>query len=362
MEPATEKIDSVESFHTLMLTCFYQMVHKRVHDNYDFQRFSILAGDYSKTFGTNAHVHALHWYFSTFTRLYGSWIRLSNASSKALFFELILYRLLGHLHVRIHASPLMLEAEAEAAKKQLMGTPSEIGVEGMFGQLFDYDTDWEGKRYNVTLSENGLIGRLVRRQYFYRENGSVIEPSLGDHVIDAGACLGDTAVVFSHVVGESGRVYSFEPNRVHLQVLEANIEKHVLKNIKVFPSGLSNDRIDADPVAVKAECDFGFSINQADRAGQKCPQMRVDDLVASGEIERVDFIKMDIEGSELVALMGGLETLKKYRPKLALSLYHKPNDFFELIELLSKECPFYRFYINHYTIHSEETVLYAICE
>jgi FkbM family methyltransferase len=362
LESLTERIDSLESFHTLMLTSFYQMVHRRVHDNYDFQRFSLLAEDRSKTFETKAHVSALHWYFSSFTRLYQSWSSLADVSSKALFFELILYRLLGHLHVRIHASPLTLKDELEAANEKLSGKPSESEIQGMFGPLFDYDTTWNGQRYKATLSPGALAARLVKRQYFYRENGVIIEPTIGDHVIDGGACLGDTAVVFSHAVGEAGRVYSFEPNNINLKVLESNVSEHVLKNIKVFPSGLSNDRVEADPVALKENCDYGFSINQADRSGQKCPQQRIDDLVASGELERVDFIKFDIEGAELEALKGGVETLKKYRPKLAISLYHKPCDFYEIIEFLSEQCPFYSFYLNHYTINAEETVLYAKCD
>jgi len=362
MEPITEKIDSVQSFHSLMLTTFYEFAHRRVHDNYDFQRFSIIGEDRSKTFATQTHVSALHWYFSSFIKLYESWEKLSNASSKALFFELILYRLLGHLHVRIHSKPLTLKEKVEAAKEKLNGQASEIEIQGMFGQLYDYDTVWNGQRYKATLSQDSLAWNLVKRQYFHRENGAVVEPSPGDHVIDGGACLGDTAVVFSHAVGETGRVYSFEPNKVNLKVLEINVSQHVLKNIKVFPTGLSNEKIVADPVTVKDSCDFGFSINQADRSGQQCPQERIDDLVSSGELERVDFIKMDIEGAELEALKGGVETLQKYRPKLAISLYHKLNDFFEIINFLSENCPFYRFYINHYTIHTEETVLYAISE
>lgn len=211
-------------------------------------------------------------------------------------------------------------------------------------------------------SSRGLAWNLGKKQYFYCENGVVVEPSPGDHVIDGGACLGDTAVVFSHAVGETGRVYSFEPNKVNLKLLEIDVSQHVLKNIKDFPAGLSNQKIVADPVTVKDSCDFGFSINQANRSGQQCPQERIDDLVSSGQVERVDFIKMDIEGAELEALQGGVKTLQKYRPKLAISLYHQLNDFFEIINFLSENCPFYRFYINHYTIHTEETVLYAISE
>jgi hypothetical protein len=44
---------------------------------------------------------------------------------------------------------------------------------------------------------------------------------------------------------------------------------------------------------------------------------------------------------------------------MAVSLYHKPNDLFELVLFIRNEFPFYRFRLGHYTIHQEETVLYC---
>ena len=95
------------------------MAYKRVHDNSDIQRFSISAHDHSKIFETNVHVRALHWYFSTFNQLYGFWSRL-NASSKALFFELMellakecpFYRIYIN-HYTIHSDETVLYAICE---------------------------------------------------------------------------------------------------------------------------------------------------------------------------------------------------------------------------------------------------------
>jgi hypothetical protein len=71
---------------------------------------------------------------------------------------------------------------------------------------------------------------------------------------------------------------------------------------------------------------------------------------------------MDVEGFELKALKGASSTIAKFRPKLAISLYHKPEDFFEIPIYLKSYYPFYRLYLDHYTIHAEETVLYAIAD
>ena len=88
--------------------------------------------------------------------------------------------------------------------------------------------------------------------------------------------------------------------------------------------------------------------------------LTIDDLVDLKDIPRVNFIKMDIEGAELQALQGAINTLKKYRPKLAISIYHRaPTDYFEIPEFLLSLDLGYQFYIRHYTIHAEETILYA---
>ena len=76
--------------------------------------------------------------------------------------------------------------------------------------------------------------------------------------------------------------------------------------------------------------------------------------------EKVTFIKMDIEGSEYEALCGAKETIKAWRPRLAISVYHKPGDILVLPSLVSKLNPAYHMALRHYsTKNANETVLYA---
>jgi hypothetical protein len=88
----------------------------------------------------------------------------------------------------------------------------------------------------------------------------------------------------------------------------------------------------------------------------------IDELVRSGIAPRVDFIKMDIEGAELDALRGAMHTLRRDRPRLAISLYHRISDFETIPRFLASLELGYRFYLDHYTIHAEETVLFATAE
>lgn len=73
----------------------------------------------------------------------------------------------------------------------------------------------------------------------------------------------------------------------------------------------------------------------------------------------VTFIKMDIEGAEYQSLLGASEMIKKYKPKLAVCLYHKLEDIIEIPYIILSMNPDYKLAIRHYTTCSWETVLYA---
>lgn len=76
--------------------------------------------------------------------------------------------------------------------------------------------------------------------------------------------------------------------------------------------------------------------------------------------EKATFIKMDLEGAELMALEGAAFTIKKYKPRLAICIYHNPMDIYRIPLLLMSYRDDYVFYIRHYTTCIYETVLYAI--
>jgi hypothetical protein len=85
----------------------------------------------------------------------------------------------------------------------------------------------------------------------------------------------------------------------------------------------------------------------------------IDDYVADGHVPKIDFIKMDIEGSEVNALRGAVKTIRRFRPKLAISVYHKIDDLITIPLLIKDIEPSYNLVLDHYTVHQEETVLYG---
>lgn len=76
--------------------------------------------------------------------------------------------------------------------------------------------------------------------------------------------------------------------------------------------------------------------------------------------DKVTYIKMDIEGSELKALEGAQNIIKKYVPRLAICIYHKPEDIILIEEYILSMNSDYHFYIRHYASNMWETVLYAV--
>lgn len=102
----------------------------------------------------------------------------------------------------------------------------------------------------------------------------------------------------------------------------------------------------------------GDSTSKILESGSECIEtVRLDDVVGD---KKVSFIKMDIEGAEREALLGSADTIRRCHPKLAICVYHKPQDIWEIPALILDLNPDYRLYIRHYSLYAPDTVLYAI--
>jgi hypothetical protein len=89
------------------------------------------------------------------------------------------------------------------------------------------------------------------------------------------------------------------------------------------------------------------------------PKLLVSTLMISSHFI-VDFIKMDIEGSELNALKGAQNTIRKYKPILAICLYHRKKNLLTIPKYIHSLCPEYKFYLRAHSKFSQEIVLYAM--
>jgi FkbM family methyltransferase len=84
----------------------------------------------------------------------------------------------------------------------------------------------------------------------------------------------------------------------------------------------------------------------------------LDNLIPADE--RVTFIKLDVEGAELEALKGSENLIIRSHPKIAVCIYHKPDDYYKIQEYINSIVPDYKFFIRHYHYTAMETVLYCV--
>ncbi|BBJ28330.1 FkbM family methyltransferase [Athalassotoga saccharophila] len=183
---------------------------------------------------------------------------------------------------------------------------------------------------------------------------NLVEPSKGDVILDVGAYIGDTAFWFRKYVGESGKVYAFEPSSNNFKILEENVKQNNVQNIFPLKMALSDNE-----ATLSIESGWGGKSNLSSEGSEKVKVTMIDKFVEDQKLDHVDFIKMDIEGAELGALMGGERTIKKFKPKLAICVYHKGDDLITIPNYIKSVNKDYKFYLKHNTESFPDTVLYG---
>lgn len=198
-----------------------------------------------------------------------------------------------------------------------------------------------------TLQESWIGGQ-------YRLKG-ICEPLLGDWVIEGGGFQGDTTLWFSDRVGPEGKVLAFEPFEENYKILIENVQKNNIKNVIPVPKALHRK----SGMFSMTGRDGGATLTMGN-SSKLIEAISIDEYVYLLNCPRIDFIKMDIEGTEVEALMGGIETIRAFLPKLAISIYHKGTDILDLLEFIKNINQQYKLFIRHYSNTIGETVMYAV--
>lgn len=184
--------------------------------------------------------------------------------------------------------------------------------------------------------------------YCYTDSDSGFDVSVnpGDVVLDAGAWIGD----FSAWAARKGAaVYAFEPMQSSFKYLKQTCELNRPHAIYPFKAGLADKIQSARLCSISGNSggsqirdEMGGLTNGFPELAEEIAITTIDAFVREHGLEKVDFIKADIEGAERRMLLGATETLRKFAPKLALSAYHFPDDPEVLEELILRANPCYR--------------------
>jgi FkbM family methyltransferase len=144
--------------------------------------------------------------------------------------------------------------------------------------------------------------------------------SSGDFVADIGANVGVYTIEVSRAVGPEGRVYSFEPLRENYDILSALVRKAELGNVLLVHAALGSVVAKGEMIIPEAAGFLGYyQAHLAQLGGSSGKRERVDiisldELHRRGVIQRVDFIKCDVEGGELEVLQGGQTVIGSHKP------------------------------------------------
>lgn len=159
----------------------------------------------------------------------------------------------------------------------------------------------------------------------------------GDVVIDAGAYVGDFAAYAS---AKGAVTYAFEPTKNTFETLRQTASL----NRNVFPvnSGLGQKKEKLNLVVHDMISEGNHFSAQNLPNSVQAQVTTIDDFVMEHDLQKVDFIKADIEGFERYMLLGAKETLRKFAPKLAICTYHKPDDPQVLERIIKESNPNYK--------------------
>lgn len=200
-------------------------------------------------------------------------------------------------------------------------------------------------RYTYDLGHLEGFEERQSQQYFepfFRVSGG--EPIF----IDVGGFDGFTSEEFIRHAPDYRAIYIFEPEASNRERCSERLDR--FGNIHLLPFGAGREK-----ATLKFSSDGSASSLRED--GEIEIDVRpIDDVVN----DVPTFIKMDIEGAELMALDGARRLISKYRPVLAIAVYHRPSDMWNIPQKILEYYENYRIYLRHYTESIYETVMYFV--
>ena len=204
--------------------------------------------------------------------------------------------------------------------------------------------------YRLTRNEKYIISAYCEKSQQYFDNSLVFFEK--DCVyVDCGGFDGYTAAEFMLNCPYYKKVYIYEPIEQYFDLCRKNLahlemSNIILRNAAVYSSNTT----------------LTFSKNVAGNSKLDASgKIMVNGVTLDNDIsEQIDFIKMDIEGSEKEALLGAKRHINQEAPILAICIYHNPGDLWEIPFLIKELNKNYDLYLRHHTTGTDETVIYAV--
>ena len=182
--------------------------------------------------------------------------------------------------------------------------------------------------------------------YFLSERIDIESAFKHKIVVDGGGFIGDSALILSEL--NCDRVIVFEPDPKNLESLQKALNDNNIQADKVAIERLGLGSVDKVERLIQNNSGSSFYNDKqwsSDLDTVDVPVTRLDSYTSDSE-KAIGLIKLDIQGLELEAIQGAIETIKRDRPVLAVSVYHTAKDFFGVKTLIDEQIGGYRFIIR----------------
>jgi FkbM family methyltransferase len=184
------------------------------------------------------------------------------------------------------------------------------------------------------IREAYLTRRVLTSREFHEPEVGMLHTfvSAGDVVVDIGANVGAYTKEMSTIVGEAGRVHSFEPVGANFKILENVVRKGRFANVRTYRAALGSRSEEREIVIPDLGGFTGYywaHFVQPGETGKKVEKVKVlklDEMYERGEMPRLDFIKCDVEGAELEVLNGCASVLRGLHPAWLLEVSKQTSD------------------------------------
>jgi FkbM family methyltransferase len=180
-------------------------------------------------------------------------------------------------------------------------------------------------------------------------------PADNETYLDIGCFDGNSiADYIKFCSGRYKNIIGLEPDTFNFKTTVDMVNARKFRNVEIIPKGAWSSTTELHFTNVG-----NGSSRIVENGNAIVPATRIDDVLAGYEFNNL-LIKMDVEGAELEALKGAESTLLNNKPRLAVCIYHKPEDIIDIPMFLSDLVPEYRFFIRHNNLYNmTETVLFA---
>ena len=231
-------------------------------------------------------------------------------------------------------------------------------------------------RYNLNWFYYADISDDTYEHYF---SDDIFEWEDEEVFVDGGSFDGADDIWFNWLLERNGKklkkAYIFEPdpnnftNVIYNLINETGVDNKIVSitgresrwntsKWDVYRAGLYDKNDGAGFVFTETDGVYGSRVvSDQNKNEGSISTVRLDDVVDPSI--RITYIKYDLEGADYAAIQGAAETIKRDKPKLALSLYHEIEDLWRIPEFIMNLVPEYKFYVRHHHYTKHEKVLYA---